>query len=194
MGGIRAWRVSLGSDCQIRPKGGPMGLRDRHKGGPKRTFQMREKMFTIGDDYWIEDSEEQKAYKVDGKALRFRETFVLEDASGAELATIKEKKLAIRDTMTIEIGGREAKVRKGFLGIRDRFVVDFEEREDYAARGSFLDHEYEIERDRDKVAEIFKKCFRLRDTYGVEVEGMQDITLILAITVCIDAMSREVLD
>ena len=107
-----------------------MGLRDRHKDGSRRAYQMREKMFAIGDDYWIENSEGQKVYKVDGKALRFRETFVLEDAAGAELATIKEKKLAIRDTMTIEIGGREAKVHKRLLGIRDRFDVDFDEGED----------------------------------------------------------------
>lgn len=171
-----------------------MGLRDRHKGESKRAYQMREKMFAIGDDYWIENSDGQKVYKVDGKALRFRETFVLEDAAGAELATIKEKKLAIRDTMTIEIGGREAKVHKRLLGIRDRFVVDFDEGEDYSAKGNFLDHEYEIERDGDKVAEISKKWFRVRDTYGVEVEGEQDVPLILAITVCIDAMSREVID
>jgi uncharacterized protein YxjI len=171
-----------------------MGLRDRHKGGAKQAFQMREKIFAIGDDYWIEDSSGQKAYKVDGKAIRFRETFVLEDASGAELATIKEKKLAVRDTMTIEIGDREAKVHKRLLGIRDRYVIDFDEGDDYSAKGNFLDHEYEIERDGDKVAEISKKWFRVRDTYGVEVENKQDVPLILAITVCIDAMSREVVD
>jgi uncharacterized protein YxjI len=152
---------------------------------------MREKVFDIGNDFWVEDSEGNKVYKVDGKAVRFRETFVLEDASGKELATIKEKKLAIRDTMTIEIGGREAKVHKRLLGIRDRYVVDFEDGEDYTAKGNFLDHEYEIEREGDKVAEVSRKWFRVRDTYGVEVEGEQNVPLLLAITVCIDVLSRH---
>jgi uncharacterized protein YxjI len=167
-----------------------MGLRGRDK-PTKRTFCMREKVFDIGNDFWIEDSDGEKAYKVDGKAVRFRETFVLEDASGKELATIKEKKLAIRDTMTIEIGGREAKVHKRLLGIRDRYVIDFEDGEDYTAKGNFLDHEYEIERDGDKVAEVSRKWFRVRDTYGVETEGEQNVPLLLAITVCIDALSRR---
>lgn len=167
-----------------------MGLRGRDK-PTKRTFCMREKVFDIGNDFWVEDSDGEKAYKVDGKAVRFRETFVLEDASGKELATIKEKKLAIRDTMTIEIGGREAKVHKRLLGIRDRYVVDFEDGEDYTAKGNFLDHEYEIERDGDKVAEVSRRWFRVRDTYGVEVEGEQNVPLLLAITVCIDALSRR---
>ena len=169
-----------------------MGLRDRHQGDGTRRFQMREKLLAIGDDFWIEDENGDRVFKVDGKAIRFRDTFVLEDASGNEVARIKEKKLAVRDTMTIEIGGREAKVHKRMLGIRDRYVVDFDEGEDYKTKGNLLDHEYEIERDGKKVAEISKKWFRLRDTYGVEIEAGQDAALVLAITVCVDAMARDV--
>ena len=44
----------------------------------------------------------------------------------------------------------------------------------------------------EKVAEISKKWFRVRDTYGVEIEGEPDVALILAVTVCIDAMSHDV--
>ena len=68
----------------------------------KRRFQMREKMMSIGDDYWIEDDAGDKAFKVDGKAMRMRDTWVLEDAQGNEVAKIREKKLSIRDTITIE--------------------------------------------------------------------------------------------
>lgn len=168
-----------------------MGLRDRHD-GPSVTYQMREKLLAIGDDFWVEDAQGNKAFRVDGKAVRFRETFILEDASGNEVARIKEKKLAVRDTMTIEIGGKEAKVHKRMLGIRDRYVIDFDGGDDFTAKGNFVDHEYEIEREGDKVAEISKKWFRVRDSYGVEMHADQDPALILAITVCIDAMARDV--
>jgi uncharacterized protein YxjI len=40
--------------------------------------------------------------------------------------------------------------------------------DDYA-QGNFVDHEYTIERDGDKIAEVSKRWFRVRDTYGVEV-------------------------
>ena len=75
-------------------------------GGPIR-YQMREKMFSIGDDAWIEDSNGNRAYKADGKALRMRSTFVLEDAGGNEVASIQEKMLHIKDTMEIERGGQK---------------------------------------------------------------------------------------
>ena len=58
------------------------------------------------------------------------------------------------------------------------------------AKGNLVDHEYEIERDGDTVATVSKKWFRIRDTYGVEIAPGEDEALVLAITVCIDAMSH----
>jgi uncharacterized protein YxjI len=166
-------------------------LRDRGRDGGTK-YQMREKVFAIGDDFWIENDGGERAFKVDGKALRVRDTFVLEDPSGAELLAIQEKKLHVRDTMEIEQGGRTvATVKKALVSpLRDRFSIDVEGDKDMEAKGNVVDHEYEIERDGDKVAEVSKRWFRVRDTYGIEVAPGQDDALILAVTVCIDQMTR----
>ena len=165
-----------------------MGFRDRGLDGP--TFRMREKIMAIGDDYWIEDDDGNKVYKVNGKAARLRETFILEDANGAELSKIQEKKLTVRDKMTIERGSTKATVRKRLVGIRDHYIIDVDGGEDLKAHGNVVDHEYEIERDGDTVAKVSKKWFRVRDSYGVQLAQDQDVPLILAITVCVDAMAR----
>ena len=75
----------------------------RHRDDPPdgRRFQMREKLASIGDDSWIEDDQGQRVYKVDGKALRVRNTFILKDSDGNEVAKIQEKKLRVRDTMQV---------------------------------------------------------------------------------------------
>ena len=52
-------------------------------------YQMRQKLAAVGDDSWIEDEHGTKVYKVNGKAMRMRDTFVLEDPSGAEVAKIQ---------------------------------------------------------------------------------------------------------
>jgi uncharacterized protein YxjI len=165
-----------------------MGLRHHGLDGP--TFQMREKVFAIGDDFWIEDAHGNKVYKVDGKAARFRDTFLLEDALGNELAKIQEKKLSVRDKMTIESGYTNAIVHKRLIGIRDHYIIDVDGGEDLKAHGNIADHEYEIDRDGEKVAEVSKKWFRARDTYGVQLAQGQDVPLILAVTVCVDQMAR----
>src|SRR5262245_11709903 len=171
-----------------------MGLlrRDRHDEEPALRFQMRQKLIAVGDDYWIEDQSGAKAFKVDGKALCLRDTWVLEDRAGHEVAKIREKKLSIRDRIRIELpGGGEATVKKALVAIRDRFHVDVAGG-DLKVHGNIVDHEYEIERDGHKIAEVSKKWFRVRDTYGVEVRDPTDTVLILAVTVAVDAMSHEV--
>ena len=170
-----------------------MAFRDRRRADaaePTR-YQMREKLLDLGDVSWIENAAGERAYKVDGKAVRIRQTFVLEDASGAEVAKIQERKLTVRDTMKIERpGGGEATVRKALVGLRDRFKIDVDGGPDLTAHGNILDHEYEIDSDGDTIATVSKKWFRVRETYGIEIRPGQDVALILAITVCVDAMSR----
>jgi len=170
-------------------------LRGRRGGDDNGTkYQLREKMFSIGDDYWIETDGGRRAFKVDGKALRIRKTFVLETADGAELFTIREKKLSIRDKMEIERDGKTiATVRKALVSpLRDRFSIDVDGGEDMEAKGNIVDHEYKIERGGEKVAEASKRWFRVRDTYGIEIADGQDDALILAVTVCIDQMTHDV--
>ena len=166
-------------------------LRDR--GLPDATrYTMREKAFSIGDDYWIETEAGERIFKVNGKALRIRETFVIEGPSGQELIRIQERKLSIRDKVAIERGDdKVATVHKALVGIRDRFAIDVENGADMKAKGNVLDHEYEIERDGDTVATISKKWFRVRDTYGVSVAAGEDTPLILAITVAIDSLTTR---
>jgi len=153
---------------------------------------MREKLFAVGDDFWIENEAGERAFKVDGKALRIRDTLVLEDQSGAELFTVQEKKLRVRDTMEIERGGRTvATIKKALISpLRERFSIDVDGGEDIEAKGNIVDHEYKIERGGAKVAEVSKRWFRVRDTYGIEIAPGQDEALILTVAVCIDRMSR----
>jgi len=150
---------------------------------------MREKLVSIGDDFWIENEAGQRAFKVDGKALRIRNTLVLEDASGRELYKIQEKMLRIKDSMEIEgpNGEQAAMVKKALITpVRERWTVNVKGGPDLDVQGNILDHEYRI----GSVAEVSKKWFRVRDTYGVEVAPGQDDALILAITVCIDQMAH----
>lgn len=153
---------------------------------------MREKLFAIGDDFWIETEGGERAFKVNGKALRVRETFILESPGGDEIYKIQKKELHVRDTMKVERDGDTvATVKKALITpIRDRFSIDLEDGGDFSAKGNFVDHEFEIERDGNKVAEISKRWFRVRETYGIEVAPGQDDALILAMTVCIDEMAR----
>ena len=161
-------------------------------GGANR-YQMREKMVSIGDDFWIENSAGKRTFKVDGKALRVRDTLNFEDAHGNTLCKIQERKLRVKDSMEVEDanGNNVATVKKAIVSpVRDRFTVKIKNGPDLEVKGNILDHQYTIGEGRDKVAEVSKKWFRVRDSYGVEIDPGQDDIVILAVTVCIDQMAQ----
>ena len=138
------------------------------------------------------DQRRRKSVQGDGKTLRIRDTLVLESPNWEELYTIQEKKVRVRDTMEIEQGGKTiATIKKALVSpLRDRYSIEVEGGDDLEAKGNIVDHEYKIERDGDTVAEVSKRWFRVRDTYGIEVAEEQNDALIVAAAVCIDQMGR----
>ncbi|WP_332449952.1 LURP-one-related/scramblase family protein [Methanoculleus sp.] len=171
------------------------GLRGREEGGGAHRYKMREKLVSIGDDYWIEDAAGERAFKVDGKALRVRNTLIIQSKEGKDLYTIQERMLRIKDTMEIEKGegGTAATIKKALIApLRDRWTVSVPGEEDWEVQGNILDHEYRIEAGRrERVAEVSKKWFRVRDTYGVEVAPGHDDALVLAVTAAVDQMAHD---
>ena len=152
-------------------------------------YRMVEKLVSFGDDFFIENDRGQRAFKVDGKALRMRDTLVFRDMQGNEVCKIQERIARMRDTMEIEgpSGQRMAMVKKAMITpLRERFHVKVGDGPDLEVQGNILDHEYRI----GNVAAVSKKWFRVRDSYGVEIAPGQNDVLILAVTVCIDQMSH----
>ena len=161
--------------------------------GTANRYQMRQKLIAFGDDFYIENEAGQKVFKVDGKVLRVRDTLKFKDMQGNVLCQIQERMLRIKDVMAIEDGhGKKvAEVKKALITpLRDRWTVKIRDGADLDMQGNILDHEYEIKEGRRKVAEVSKKWFRIRDSYGVEIEAGQDEAVILAVTVCIDQMAH----
>ncbi len=159
--------------------------------GPN-VYQMKQQMLSIGDDFWIENGAGQRVFKVDGKVLRIRKTLLLQDAAGNDRYLIKEKLVTVRDVMTIETdAGPVATVKKALISpLRERYDVDFAAGGAWKVQGNIVDHRYEIDGPAGRIAEVGKKWFRVRDTYGVQVSPGQDDALVLAVTIVVDSMSH----
>ncbi len=79
-------------------------------------YAVRERMFSIGDDFWITDEQGNRIYLADGKAMRLRQTVELKDGSGAEVAVVRKKPLSVHEAMEIERDGAVvATVRKAMV-------------------------------------------------------------------------------
>jgi uncharacterized protein YxjI len=179
-----------GEDAMFRRR-----RQDREGGEPAdqgSRYLLREKLLSIGRDFWIENDRGERVFRVDAKVLRVRDTVLIKDASGTELVKLQKRLLWARDTMAIERGDqRLATVKKAIIDpLRDRFAIDLAGGGSLQAQGNILDHEYQITRDGIPVANISKRWFRVRDSYGVAVAPGQDDALVLAVAVCIDHLTN----
>lgn len=156
-------------------------------------YLMREKWFSIGEDFWIEDEQGRKAFRVDGKVLRIRRTFVLEDPAGAEVATIEKKLASMRAAMNVKRAGQVvATVRKAlFAPFRERFDIEVRGAPGLRAQGDITNHEYAVRRGGNLVARISRKWFSIHETYAVDVPDAEDAGLLLALTVAIDQLGHD---
>ncbi len=156
-------------------------------------YLVRERLFSITDDFWVTDERGNKVFFVDGKALRLRETFELKDASGAVLATIHKKFLTFTDAMEIEHDGAvAATVHKALISpLHHRAVIDVPGRGRLEAVGNIIDKDFEVRDGRQVIARISRAWFRLRDTYGVDVAPGENDALILCIAICLDRIHHD---
>jgi uncharacterized protein YxjI len=179
----------------------PLGRRDQRqtdrqefgRRGSATTYKMQEKLASFGDDFWIEDDGGARKYKVNGKMLRVRDTLIFEDLNGGELVKLQSKAVSIRDKMKIErVNGVSALIVKDLVNVLgDDFAIKLDDGRELHMKGKFLDHEYSFYDGNNKVGEVSKKWFRIRDTYGVQIEAGYDDILLLACTVAMDQSSHD---
>ncbi|MEU8483874.1 LURP-one-related family protein [Streptomyces sp. NPDC048641] len=157
-------------------------------------YEVRERLFAVGEDYWIEDEQGHKAFLVDGKAMRLRDTFELKGPDGRVLIDIHEKMFALRDTMVIERGDEAlAKVKRKRLSLlRNHYRVELVDGTELDVSGKILDREFVVEYDGEMLAHISRRWLRVRDTYGVDViREDADPALIIAVAVCVIHLAEK---
>lgn len=157
-------------------------------------YVVREKMLAIGDDYWIEDEEGRRAFYVDGKVLRVRETLELQAPDGEVLAVIHKKLLTLRDAMTIERGGAVLVTvrRKRLAFVHDVFRAELASGEELEIRGDLIGKEYDIDYAGDRLARISRRWFSLRDSYALSLDHPDaDPAMLIAIAICVDRLTDK---
>ena len=159
-----------------------------------KRYTLRQKMVSIGSDYWIENEQGEQVYRVDGKVMTWHKTFYFEDAHGNKLVKIEKHVLTVKETMEVTApdGEQLAVVKKDLITpLREHFVVEVTKGPNLDIHGNILDHEYKISDGSSTVAEVSKKFLHIRDSYSVTIEPGQDDVIILAVVLCIDEMTHS---
>ena len=156
-------------------------------------YLVRQRIMSFAASFWITDEDGNEVYYVDGHALQFRKTFELTDRSGVVVAMIRQQLFRLRGTMDIERDGAVmATVRRAnFSPFRHRYEVTLADGTVLEAAGSFSDMNWELAAPDRVVGRISRQWFKVRDTYGVEVEPGEDAALVIAVAVGIDRLREQ---
>lgn len=151
-------------------------------------YILKQKLLSLGDDFFIKDESGRDLYFVDGKVFSFGDQLSFQDLERNELAFIKQRVFAWGKTYEIIRNGQVAAIvqKQLFSLVHHRFTVDVPGPNDLEAEGNFTDHEYVFQRGTMPVATVSKKWFSLADTYGIEIAPEEDQVLLLACAVVVD--------
>ncbi len=129
-------------------------------------YVMKQKLFSWGDDFTIQDAEGRDVYFVDGKAFSFGAKLSFQDMNGQELAYIEQKLLSWGPTYELYREGQLAAVvkKKLLTFLRCVFTIDVPGPNDPVAEGDFLHHEYVFRRGNDVIGTVSKRWFSWTDT------------------------------
>ncbi|WP_164470844.1 LURP-one-related/scramblase family protein [Vaginisenegalia massiliensis] len=156
---------------------------------------MKQKVFSLKQDFDIYDEHQVPYFKVEGKLISLGRQLTLKDAkTGQELAFIKQRLATLMPKMELYRDGQLiATIKKKFTLLKHRYEI---EQIGWRIEGDFFGHNYSIiDQEGDTVAVISKKYFAWSDTFEFDVneeegELITVIGVILAIDAAMDAAER----
>jgi uncharacterized protein YxjI len=159
---------------------------------PLKTYELRQRAWTLGDQFVIEDECRRPAFYVKGRAFSVGDKLSFQDTYGNELAYISQKVLSLRRNYRIyRRDNLFARVVKKLNPFRQHFVVQVSGADDYRVRGNFWNYEYTFTRGGRNVAVVSKRPFAWPAAYRIVITAGEDDVLILAAAVAIDLIAHD---
>jgi len=147
-------------------------------------YQVKEKIFRLGEDNDILNEAGQPALQVDGKVLSLHGLMIVNDLAGTEVARVSRKLVALLATYDITLaGGGTAEVHQRFTGpFHPKWNLSVSGGPELEIGGNFAGHDFTITENGQTVATISKAWISLADSYGVDiVTGQNDLLLLCSV-------------
>ena len=166
-----------------------------------RQFILKEKLVSIKDKGEIMNSNQEVVGHFAGKAIKIANTYRIRDLDDNPLLTLHEKLVSARSTYSFYKGGEEddsqliGKLKKKLVSVTPKYwFEDPEGNKIFTMKGNIFALKYKILRNKKVIAEISKKLFKIRGTYGVRLAediSDDDAILILGIVISLHHEKEE---
>ena len=146
----------------------------------------RQKVFSFRTTFSIVDEHGRPHYTVKGEILTIGKKLHVYDASGREVALLREKLIKLLPTYDIYIGGRPvARIVKRLSILKPSYEI----REcGWRVEGNFLQHDYRIYNGVVAVAGIRKRWLSFGDCFELDVPDSRNELLAVCVMLAIDCV------
>ncbi len=157
------------------------------------TYVLNQKLISMTGDLWIDDSNGNHAFEVDGKLLALRRSLILKDTSGRELYEINKSLAHVHKTFEVKQGDKVVmtiqKALMSFIG--EHFTITATDGGQMKVTGNWAGREFHVQKDGADVIYASRQFFSLHDAYGIQVSPDFDAPLALAIVVALEQIEKE---
>ena len=150
---------------------------------------LKQRLIAFGNDFDVYDESGRKAYYFDSKVGGFRPRIIIQDSAGRQIGLIKKKLFTFRPTYIVfRDSALVAEIAQKLFSFRKSFVIKPVNAEFITVTGSFVEHSYYFYRAKQKIAQVSKKWFTGKDTYGIDIEQGDDAFIVLSAAVIVDIL------
>lgn len=158
-----------------------------------REFILQEKLASFRETVKIKNKDKETIGNFVKKIMSLGDTYRLKDLQDKDLLTVHQKVISLRPTFKFYKGGEVdedkllGSVKQKLVAIKPTYwFEDPKENKLFNAKGSLFKLEFELERDGKDIAEISKKLFKIKDTYGIKINSdVDDDTTMIILGFCI---------
>lgn len=146
---------------------------------------IKQKLFSFKDRFNIKDENEVDVLQVEGKIFSFGKQLSIQTMGFEQVAYVKQKVLNFLPTFEITVNDEVHILKKQFTFFKPAYALPSL---NIRIEGNFTQHQYTILREDLVIANISKAFFSFVDSYEVEILDNQDMNIVIAIVIAIDAV------
>lgn len=148
------------------------------------TFQIKQKMWSLGGKFTITDELGIPTYQVEGSFFKIPKTFSITDMQGNLVSRIDKQFMTFLPKFDVVLAdGTSFTIKKEFTFFKPRYSI---EGLGIDVQGDFWDMNFHLTQNGQEVARISQEWLRLTSTYRIEVYDNQYADLVISLVIAID--------
>lgn len=154
-----------------------------------KKLYIKQKVFSIGDQFTVFDEDERLRYSVKGSFMRLPKTFSIHNEKGKEVSRVTKKTISLLPKFFVEMGEKKAiEISKQLSIFKAKYSILAE---NLTVDGNWWDMDFEVSQKGQKVADINKRWIAWGDTYEITILNEALEELIISLVIAIDCVKED---